>query len=214
MDDLKFTATKGQDYREVLQRIEAFLRENARDYTILKGNMNIYFDLCDAHGDICSKNTREYQVTGNEIYDKYDIAIHNFIKQWKQDVVWKTKEFINDIENLPKKAENIKKKLDKAVEKGFSTIDKWSQELEKVEKAQENSLRDLDFYNTILYCMQHNIVFFESKIVKDSKYASIYTRPIIDKESRYLPAPLYFYKNGCSYNDKQNYEMYWISYYS
>lgn len=211
---MKFTATKGQDYREVLQRIEEFLRENAEGYTILQSNMNIYFDLCDAYGDICSKNTREYQVMGDEIYDKYDIAIHNFIKQWKQDAVWKTKELINDIENLPKKAENVKKKFDKAVEKGFSTIDKWGQELAKVEKAQENSLRDLDFYNTILYCIQHNIVFFESKIVKDSKYVSIYTRPIIDKESRYLPAPLYFYKNGCSYNDKQNYEMYWISYYS
>ena len=207
---MKFTVTKGQDYREVLQRIEEFLQENVGDYTKLQSNMNIYLNLCDAHGDIYTKNTREYQVTKDEIYDKDDVAIHNFINQWKRDAIWQIETLINDIENLPKKVENIKKKLDKAVKSGFSTVDKWKQEFAEVEKRQNNASNDLELYNQVLYCIQHNIVFYEIKIERGSRNNVIYLRPIVDKESRYLSAPLYFYRNGCSFNDKQNYEIDWI----
>lgn len=208
---MKFTATKGQDYREVLQRIEAFLRENAEGYTILQSNMNIYFDLCNVYGDICSKNASEYKVTKDAIYDPDDVAVNNLINQWKCDAVRKLESLINDIVNLPKKAESIKKKLDKAVENGFGTVDKWKQELAKVEKEQENASKNLDFYNSILYCIQHDIISYESRIIKTSSSTFIYTRPIVDKKGNYLPSPLYFYKNGFSFDNKQDYKTYWIS---
>lgn len=147
---MKFKVEKGMDVQKTFEQILHFLRENADGYDILKTDCNIYLQLQDEDKNACPINKKEYAVSNGEIVDVYD----EYHKKASALGMEKLESYLQYEISKPliiwKELETAKKRLEKAKERNFKTLDEWEEKIEAYTKALEDSKTFSFFFNDIL----------------------------------------------------------------
>jgi len=64
---VKIVVEQGTSMDETLELVVSFLKNNYSDYSLLKGNLNMYITLKNDLGQVCPDNEREFVLSHNKI---------------------------------------------------------------------------------------------------------------------------------------------------
>jgi len=71
---VKIVVEQGTSMDETLELVVSFLKNNYSDYSLLKGNLNMYITLKNDLGQVCPDNEREFVLSHNNVVDVVRVA--------------------------------------------------------------------------------------------------------------------------------------------
>ena len=199
---MRIRVSKDMNFMEAFDAVINFLESNMDESPYLRTDMYIYLSLKTADGKVCVSNDRDYYYDGNRMID----TVQDRIDQGKKMLltlihksVRKRNEAINEAEERLKR---YKKNLRNAMEKGFTTADKWRDDIEDLKSKIEGEYsEEVRTAQSLQKCLDANDVVFHIQTKTDSynKVVSIRILVEIDPDSRVFDQPVYYVPEVFSY---------------
>ena len=208
---MKFTLPKGYVCADALEELAKYIRDNMSDYPLLKGNLNIYFELKSETGAECPGNYWDFAYRQGTFENLSEEAINTGMQMILQLMERDLVTMAGAVEAAEKELEGCRKRLSKAEEHGFSTADKWRSEIKRLEAAIGTDCpRQEDLARKIRQCLDDRLVFWRVSKVNTGKWSPVqyHLLPVIDREHKILKKTLYYSRGGFTFKEPDPY--YWI----
>lgn len=144
----KWVAT---DIDTALEMIKQFINiQKEAGYSVVKNRCHLYLNLSSPDKKACVLNPEDYVVTDEKIVNENDLYAKEAMDKGKKAVV----EFLRKYLALPARYEEEIKKasgyLQNAIDRGYSTKDKWEAEIEKSKTELRKIEANIPIYRDIL----------------------------------------------------------------
>ena len=150
-DFMHFTIERGTDIDTALEMIKQFINiQKEAGYSVVKNRCHLYLNLSSPDKKACVLNPEDYVVTDEKIVNENDLYAKEAMDKGKKAVV----EFLRKYLALPARYEEEIKKasgyLQNAIDRGYSTKDKWEAEIEKSKTELRKIEANIPLYRDIL----------------------------------------------------------------